>query len=485
MVLVTIFLVKAAYPALAQDNITQPQVLVSPLLQAIKDARVVLEEELKKQQTEQKKPVVVPSKKVAVPIVLAVWNRDTNAISLVHAEKKGLTLKIITPGAPSIKVSFDNGVNSTYRMPKGAQSMVVGTISPIFVETKVKKKIAYTLQDVMYTPYSQDFFKPEVIAAGSDYLSFLIQDAFDDLRKSNIHSVAFPDRLLVDVIDPYLIKSIVVIEHADRRLFQKNEPEHAVGTFLANLALNEEGAFNLSVSSAGARGLVQFIPSTYALLTKRKDLQLISDFTAGMADHRNAIKAQAALLDEDLADMPKIIRDLYFQNPAKAGEFLAASYNGGSTRVRRAFTTWGDEGWAISRQGELKSLQSKAAVLKSAIVVTKQQITKNKKPKETPLLKKQLVKITREREQAVNQIAFLQKASLREETVGYVVKLKKVYAMFTAGFFATPNAPAGALPAPSLLTLVENTEQVSSPSPSSSSSESDKVCFSDGGCTAM
>ena len=63
------------------------------------------------------------------------------------------------------------------------------------------------------------------------------------------------------------------------------------------LAANEDSAFDAAISSAGAAGLVQFIPSTYALMVKKRpDLGLIPDFREGMANHRNAVKAQVASL---------------------------------------------------------------------------------------------------------------------------------------------------------------------------------------------
>jgi hypothetical protein len=242
------------------------------------------------------------------------------------------------------------------------------------------------------------------------------------------------------------------------------------------LAANRDSAFDASISTAGAAGLVQFIPSTYALMVrKRPDLGLIPDFRQGMADHQNAVKAQVAYLDEDLAGM-SAVRELYVRDKAKAAEFLAASYNGGSVRVKRAYTTYGED-WAKSYAKELARAQSDAAALKKRIKTLQKNIDAGKDVKAS---KAALAKAKAQRDEAVVTIATINRSSLRKETVFYVAKLKKTYAMFTAGYFATPRAPSGALPAQAVPETPAASEAVAA-APSSAG----QVCFSDGGCAAV
>jgi len=444
----------------------------STVLDAVQRARKMLQDEVANRLKQGKQPYQVPNANSA-KVTLAVWDRRSDAITLVQAIKSGTDLTVVSEPKLPIKVSYSGKLYSRYALPPETESMVVGVIYPVTEKKAVaKKKYVYEATDTVYVPYSSDFYRPEMLAAGSDYLSFLIQDAYDELREKGIRSRAFPDKLLVDVIDPYLVKSIAVIEHSDHLSFMAEEDsESTVGRFLVKLATNREAAFEASISSAGAAGLVQFIPSTYALMVKKRaDLGLIPDFRAGMADHRNAVKAQVAYLDMDLASMQNV-RELYVTNKARAAEYLAASYNGGSTRVRRASAAFGDE-WSRSYKAELGRAQSDAAVLKKRIASLQKQSGKDAKTA--------LTAAKRDREAAIAKIALLNRSSLREETVYYVVKLRHAYAMFTAGYFATPRAPSGALPATAAPTAAApSSSQVAAAPPMGA------ICFDDGGCSSM
>lgn len=392
----------------------------------------------------------VKSEPVTAEVILAVWNRDTDVIDLIEATKQGVKLKPKSPLPFPIKVTLSSGVYSRYSLPSESRQIVVGVLYPL--STKLSKS-SFNVKYVVYTPYSKDFFTPEVLAAGSDYLSFQIKTALDILREKNVKSRAFPDRLVSDVIDPYLVKSVVVIEHTSHKPLLGDAPEGALGSFLVSLATNRDDAFDLDISRAGAVGLVQFIPSTYKLMVdKRKDLGLISDFKAGMADHLNAFKAQVAYLDMVLADMPKEIREQYLTRPDLVSEYMAAGYNGGSTRVRRAVQVWGPE-WSVSQWKKYAALQSRVKALKPQLKKLKAQGTKESK--------KKLAALQSEHDQAIVDIATINKSALRDETVIYVAKLRKTYDMFAAGAYATPNAPSGALPESNQSAQIDNSAEKS------------------------
>lgn len=387
-------------------------------LEAIQATHKLLTTTLQERLKEEKQPYSLPNLTNPIRVTFAVWNQETGDINLYYGLKSGTSLTMTTPGAPAIKVTVTNKIYSQYSIPPETKSIVAGVIYPVVTtsttSSKVKSKKTgklvtvrsskYSALDTVYIPYSNDYYTPEILSAGSDYLSFLIQEAYDELRAKNIHSRAFPDRLLSDTIDPYLVKTIAVIEQSDHRtLLGDTEPERAVGRFLIKLATNQENAFSSALSTAGAAGMVQFIPSTYAMMVRnRPDLGLIPDFRTGMSDHKNAVKAQVAYLDEELAVLPTSVRALYPTEKLKAGAFMAAAYNGGSPRVRKAIAAYGDAEWDILHH--------------------------QKRGKLTP-------------------------SSLRSETVTYVKKLRKTYSMFEAGYFATPKAPSGALPTQEALAL--------------------------------
>jgi hypothetical protein len=464
-------------PADTAQTATTPAPQHLTVLQAIQQAKSQLNALVALRDKTRPEPYAV-SGTATVNLTLAVWNRTTDAITLVTAKKSGARLTSISPPMP-ITVSYNAKLESQYALPPDTNSLVVGVIYPIITAHAItRRKIKYMATDMVYVPYSADFYTPEMLSAGSNYLSFLIQDAYDELRAKGIKSRAFPDQLVTDVIDPYLVKSIAVIEHSGiKTLLGDDASEAAIGQFLVQLAANGETTFSTSVSSAGAAGLVQFIPSTYALMVKtRPDLGLIPNFRDGMADHKNAVMAQVAYIDEDLADMPAV-RAIYQSDKAKAAEYLAASYNGGSTRVQRAYATFGDD-WDKSVSGEIASLNSKAASLKYTATVLKRRIAKGKDVKAS---KTALVKATSERAQAIASLATLERAGLKDETVYYVAKLKRAYDMFTAGYFATPSAPTGALPAAQVAAAATSAGQTTSVA---TTAGTQTICFGDGSCAA-
>lgn len=382
-------------------------------------------------------------------IILAIWRQDVGVVNLYLADKQGRRLWVKSPGAPPISVSYHARLYSRYYIAPSHQATVVGVLYPYMEERGGR----FHTKEVVYVPPTAGMRTPELLTAGSDYLSYLVRDAFAELKKRQVKSRAFPGQLLAEVIDPYLIKSVVVIEHSDHRtLLSENDPESVLGRFYVDLAVNQDNAFAFAESSAGALGLAQFMPSTYALFVRnRPDIGLIPDFQAGMADHQNAIMAEAAYFDDTLALLPEEIRSDYLTNPALAADFLAAAYNGGISRVRKAYANFG-EAWDQSHNSYY---------------------------------------------------------SLRMETVWYVAKLRKVYAMLTSGVYATPNAPSNTLP--NGATLASQANSVSGTAPQSSAAASSvptaavqthtvsgtaplqlsninpisTICFGDGSCVSI
>ena len=337
-----------------------------------------------------------PLRSVAAPVAvaLAVWDKTTDAVTVVGGTRNQKKFWS-DDGTLEIPRVGGTGVQAGYR---GADPnvVVVGAVQP---NITLVRRGRYSLEYGYNVPYNRALYSIETLSVGSDYLSSLIQDAFDALREKGIRSRAFPEKLLADVIDPNLVKSIAVIEHADSQIYDTDGSEDSLGRFLVQLAVNKDNALGNVVSSAGARGLVQFIPSTYQLMvTRRPDLGLIPTFEDGMADHKNAVTAAVAYLDMDLAAMPAEVRARAETNFGAVAPYLAASYNGGSTRVVRAIRLWGED-WALDHRAEYRKARGTAA--RQAIA----------------------------------------RGSLKDETMYYVVKLTRAYTMLQNGFFATPHAP--------------------------------------------
>lgn len=412
-------------PAPAPDAAPVPE-RGARLKDAVVRGRAMIAERIAAQRAERKKPLQVASTDVWVDIALAVWDEATDEIAIVPAGKNGTKLDLHLPdGAMKAAVRRSNGVNSHFVVDDG-RKVVVAVQYPIFKEKWItSKKRVYELEDVVYTPYSRELHTPEMAAWGQATIDAMIAQAYDDLRQMGIRSRAFPDRLVVDVIDPELVKAIAVIEHLSETSLAGENAQAAQESFYVIMAGNQDKAYAYSRSSAGAKGLVQFIPSTYKLMVKRKELQLNPDFETGMADPRNAIRAQIAYLDAELAGMPLAVKDLAAVDPRRVDEYLAAAYNGGGARVRKAIKALGDD-WSSDPTAKTAELQRRYDALFAQADSLKKKILAEEDPAVWKPMQAKLNKLRADRRAVQAQIDAIKSSSLRRETALYVQKLRNV-----------------------------------------------------------
>ena len=271
-------------------------------------------------------------------VELILWNKETDALRSVTVRKNGTKLQAVQGDISGIRVTFANGVNSAYASDKG--EVVIAVRYPIAVSIGSKKKPSYKNTDVIYAPYSAAVHQPDVVLAGSTYVDKVYEQVFERLKHSSAHSKAFPEKTLAEATDLELAKLILMIEHVDNTSVQADALRQ-VERFLVIMALNKEDAYDYSRSSAGALGLVQFIPTTYASMVRLyPDLQLEPDFEKAMRDPVNALTAQVVYLDYLLAQFPKETRNRAHLFPSFTQEIVAAAYNGGQAKIKKAMVVW-------------------------------------------------------------------------------------------------------------------------------------------------
>jgi hypothetical protein len=144
-------------------------------------------------------------------------------------------------------------------------------------------------------------------------------------------STVFAPQKVSAVIPKNILKILLINEHIDPSFFKTSTMARSLSEqVLTIIATNRERAYAYSISSAGARGLVQMIPSTYRMLQIKYPLAgLNPDFSSGMVDPVNAIMAQILLCDADWQTI-SLRRTIAKEN---IGPYLAAAYNGGVGRV--------------------------------------------------------------------------------------------------------------------------------------------------------
>jgi hypothetical protein len=201
-------------------------------------------------------------------------------------------------------------------------------------------KYPYSGHDLIYTPYSPEIATADVQAEGMRVLKKFVSEAFSRLRERKVVSLSYPDLhsscapncLAADVVPRPISPALMINEHVNPSDFSSPQNlRELVREPLVLLAANREKAWSKSVSKAGARGIMQFMPSTYRLLVRTYPLAgLNPDFESGTTDPVNALMAQILLCDINW----HTIRDSGFEVPAsEVGPYLAAAYNGGVSRV--------------------------------------------------------------------------------------------------------------------------------------------------------
>jgi hypothetical protein len=361
-------------------------------------------------------------------IALAILDPSSGQIKITVGLQNGKSMIFNDPNF-DVKLSRFNGVNSSFQINQPANGTVLALKYLISgTETGSQKTIKDSLSESIYVPYSSALVSPEVVAYGQNYLNGIINKVTADLKF--IPSQSIPGKQIVEAIPPALIKSLIYAEHSNAGEVLFGNPQVALDKLNILFATNLGDTYRYSVSTAGARGIAQFIPSTYTSLVKRHpEAGLASDFVAGMSDHENAIKAMYMLID-DYAGAVRVTASQGFAS-ARVFDYGAASYNGGTTRVARAVNEFGDN-WNQDRtvlinklQSDIVSFNSQVKNLKAKIKTTKDKTVKTE-------LQNELSAVSGQLSDANNQIANTKSATLRNETVVYLQKIYKVIGFINA-----------------------------------------------------
>ena len=345
-------------------------------------------------------------------IALAVLDPATNNIITTVGKQSGKTMVFPDP-AVDIKLTSFNGVNSKFQINRPTNGTVIALKYLITGPEKGSKAaIENALSEAVYVPYSAGLNDPAVAAYGETYLNNIIQNVAASLQ--TLPSQAIPGDSVTQAIPPAMIRALVYAEHTDTATVLNGNPQDTINQLNILFATNQGDAYKYSVSTASARGIAQFIPSTYASLVQRHpEAGLISDFATGMSDHYNSIKAMYLLLD-DYAGAVRVKAAQGFAS-GRVFDYAAASYNGGTTRVAKAVNIYGQD-WNADRSGQINTLNSQISSLKS-------QIKKTKDKKIKASLQAQL-------SSDADQLATMQAATLKNETINYLAKIYKVIGVF-------------------------------------------------------
>lgn len=277
-----------------------------------------------------------------------IWIKQENISNLATRRFEGIELELDRGYSPERPVRAEiiwwNSFNSIYRIEPTHYVVVANKyLVPSEIIPGLSEDDTSDYSEIIYVPYSKGIHHPQLITEGEKYLEGVVDQAFKELERDNIISQADPDKLAIESATKDLVKRIIVTEHMDPDLLSIADDG---GKLLAErvyviIGTNKEMAYYFTSSSADARGISQFIKSTYdTIVDKYPDAGLIQDFRLGTSTHSNIIKAMVLLFDNNRKYLGDLLNEI---NEDEIELALAASYNGSPKWVRESISLYGDD----------------------------------------------------------------------------------------------------------------------------------------------
>ena len=291
----------------------------------------------------QSRPLPTASVESTVPmdfVRVAFHDRKSGEIDFVVMSKDSF----LSTSAPKVMVSEKgrtitaetirgNGVNTPLTLTDSSGTKHL----PLLVQYPVIRGGKY-VETAYYMSTHPGLVTAEVVNAGRFYVRNVIEIARDRLRDKGI------------IIQPKLAdiaERLAAVEHVDHLRFRTEYHPNIYNDIYTLYALNEGQTYRYSVSSAGAGGMVQMIPSTYRMVRSwHPNVTLMPDFVEGMRNHVNATEAMLIYMKRTWDDLiaNATISEALSTGIATQEQLMAAGYNSNPARlagyINRAGSNW-------------------------------------------------------------------------------------------------------------------------------------------------
>jgi hypothetical protein len=271
---------------------------------------------------------------------LAVQDAKTQQIHFITLSKQiFLTRNMQFPVISSlnkqlqIRIIRANGVNTAVMVfdEFGQQ------YTPLVVQYPIERNGAFA-EMAFYTSAHPALISPEMVNVGKLYIRTTIDSAVNRLKNKGV----FISPQIADVAE-----RLCIVEHVDHQRFWTESHSALYDEIYTLFSLNEGQTYRFAVSSAGAGGLVQMIPSTYYMVRQRHpNVGLIPDFVEGMRNHPNAAEAMLLYIQDTWNDLlvSETIQNALSNGTATQTELLSAGYNSNPAKlagyIRRGGNNW-------------------------------------------------------------------------------------------------------------------------------------------------
>jgi hypothetical protein len=215
-----------------------------------------------------------------------------------------------------------NGVNT----PIVVTDQAGDTHLPLLVQYPVVRNGKY-METAYYMSTHPGLVTPEVVNAGRYYVRNVIEIAREKLREKGI-------TISPKIAD--IAERLATVEHVDHMRFRTEYHPNIFNDIFTLYALNEGQTYRYSVSSAGAGGMVQMIPSTYRMVRSwHPNVPLNPDFVEGMRNHQNAAEAMLLYMRRTWNDLiaNSTVSSALSSGIATEEQLMAAGYNSNPARL--------------------------------------------------------------------------------------------------------------------------------------------------------
>ena len=226
-----------------------------------------------------------------------------------------------------------NGVNTPILITDDANELQL----PLMVQYPVVRNGQY-METAYYMSTHPGLVTPEVVNAGRYYVRNVIEIARERLKEKGI------------MISPKLAdiaERLATVEHIDHMRFRTEYHPNIFNDVFTLYALNEGQTYRYSVSSAGAGGMVQMIPSTYRMVRSwHPNIALVPDFVEGMRNHVNASQAMLLYMQRTWNDLiaSPTVATAFSSGIATQEQLMAAGYNSNPAKIA-GYINRGGENW--------------------------------------------------------------------------------------------------------------------------------------------
>lgn len=230
--------------------------------------------------------------------------------------------------------AVDNFINTRFKITRPEGYIVFAQRRPVRSASRPG-----TYEMGVYTSYAPEMDTKTMRTAGMDYLKLLQRLAYNKIKDHDVRSLVSPNATVADQIPTSMVLRLMIAEHIDPLRMRYVGIEQCIHEVLITIAANRGRAYAYAKSSAGARGISQFIEDSYHMVRDNYPGALLEpNFERGMLDLRNAVLASVLHLDLELTHLPQKTLKTITRSDEHLFDFLAAGYNRNPAKVAKTFT---------------------------------------------------------------------------------------------------------------------------------------------------